>query len=469
MSTQAPNVFVVVPASNESPVPARTIPEGDSLKAPIRLLLRIAVCVLVAHCLLAFRLCRWHQAGFTFAFEAGSIAKAIAETNSYASPLGASTGPTAWLSPLYPWVLGTIFKAFGVYTHASALVALLLNAAFVAGTCLFVGLISWLALRDHVTAVSSAILFAFSPPVILMSATIWDTTLTGLIVSACILVLIMMRQSASLRLACLAGVLAGLLFLSNSATIPFFPICIVAACWRDRARRIPQIALALGIAFLISFPWMIRNRIVMGKFEPRCCFGVELKLGNNEDVWVYGRSSFIPADHPSNDKHEMAMYRTMGETAYDAASLSAGLNYIRADKWRFLILCERRIRDYWFGTFDWTAGLGESRGLAEYFIMILYVAAISAIPVLNLIGIAGLITGTLFSDSRKAMPILVLFLLVYPLPMYLASVNLRLQYPTVIVMIVFGGSAVARLIRVIRSEAVSPQILRSVQKQTAGV
>jgi 4-amino-4-deoxy-L-arabinose transferase-like glycosyltransferase len=442
---------------------------AEKPKAPIQLLFSIAICVLVAHCLLASGLCRWHHAGFTFAFEAGSIAKAIAETNAYASPLGASTGPTAWLSPLYPFVLGVIFKVFGVYTHASALVALVLNAFFAAGTCLVVGLISWLAFRDDLTAASAAVLFALAPPVTLMSATLWDTTVTGLIISACLLVLIMMQQAASSRLACLAGVLGGLLFLSNSASVPFFPICIVAACWRDRAHRIRHIVLALGIAILISIPWMARNFIVMGKVEPRCCVGVEMKLGNNDHVWVYGRSSFIPADHPSNDKGEMAMYRRMGETAYDAASMTAALNYIRADRWRYLILCERRIRDYWFGTFDWTAGLGESHELPDQLIMILYIAAISAIPVLTLIGITGLITGIELPDSRNGIRILGLFLLVYPVPMYLASVNLRLQYPTMIIMIVFGGSTVAWLIRAIRSGMPVPAIVGSVQKQSANL
>ncbi len=436
-------------------------------KAPVRVLSSVAVCVFLAHLLLALKLCRWHHADFTFAFEAGSIAKSIAETNSYASPLGVNTGPTAWLSPLYPFLLGLIFKVFGVYTYASALVALLLNAFFAAATCLVVGLISWLAFRDRLAAVSSAVLFALAPPVTLMSTTIWDTTLTGLIVSACILVLILMQRAPSSHLACLAGLLGGLLFLSNSASIPFFAVCVVAACWRDRAHRVSRIALALGIAFLMSFPWIVRNRIVMGKFEPRCCAGVEMKLGNNDDVWVHGRSSFIPADHPSNDKREMAMYRTMGETAYDAASMAAGLNYIRADKWRYLMLCERRIRDYWFGTFDWTSGLGKSHELADEFIMILYIAAISAVPVFTLIGVGGLITAVGSPDSREPIRILALFLIIYPLPMYLASVNLRLQYPTLIAMMILGGPAVARLLRTVASGIAAPPIFGRVRKQTA--
>jgi hypothetical protein len=149
--------------------------------------------------------------------------------------------------------------------------------------------------------------------------------------------------------------------------------------------------------------------------------------------------------------------------------MTAALNYIRADRWRYLILCERRIRDYWFGTFDWTAGLGESHELPDQLIMILYIAAISAIPVLTLIGITGLITGIELPDSRNGIRILGLFLLVYPVPMYLASVNLRLQYPTMIIMIVFGGSTVAWLIRAIRSGMPVPAIVGSVQKQSANL
>ncbi len=43
---------------------------------------------------------------------------------------------TAWFAPVYPYLLAGIFKLFGVYTLASAWVAIGLNCLFSALTCI---------------------------------------------------------------------------------------------------------------------------------------------------------------------------------------------------------------------------------------------------------------------------------------------------------------------------------------------
>ena len=57
----------------------------------------------------------WHD-HFHFGFEAGRIARSIAQGEGFSSPLYEKTGPTAWLTPVYPYILAGFFKVFGIYT-----------------------------------------------------------------------------------------------------------------------------------------------------------------------------------------------------------------------------------------------------------------------------------------------------------------------------------------------------------------
>src|SRR5580704_12899518 len=70
-----------------------------------------------------------------FGYETGRIARSIALGKGFSSPLNVDSGPTIWLTPIYPYILAGIFKLFGVYTYASYLIATTLNLLFAALTC----------------------------------------------------------------------------------------------------------------------------------------------------------------------------------------------------------------------------------------------------------------------------------------------------------------------------------------------
>ena len=81
----------------------------------------------------------WHQqriishevlASVPFENEAGNIANAISQGRGFSDVFRHPTGPTAWLAPLYPSLLATIFRLFGQFTYASFLAAALLNCVF---------------------------------------------------------------------------------------------------------------------------------------------------------------------------------------------------------------------------------------------------------------------------------------------------------------------------------------------------
>jgi hypothetical protein len=65
----------------------------------------------------------------------GRIARALVTGRGYADPFLGHSGPTAWVTPLFPLILSGIFKLFGVYSTLSAWVVLsfdsLLNALMI--------------------------------------------------------------------------------------------------------------------------------------------------------------------------------------------------------------------------------------------------------------------------------------------------------------------------------------------------
>src|ERR1700735_3742004 len=71
-----------------------------------------------------------------FGFEVGRIARSIAAGHGYGNPMYFATGPTAWMTPIYPYLLAGVFKLFGIYSRNSAFVILGLNSLFSALICI---------------------------------------------------------------------------------------------------------------------------------------------------------------------------------------------------------------------------------------------------------------------------------------------------------------------------------------------
>src|SRR5215813_9170134 len=79
---------------------------------------------------------------FEFGWEMGRVGRSIALGHGFSSPYDGETGPTAWEPPLYPFLIGGVFKIFGVYSRASAWVLLSINSLFSTLTCIPIFLIA---------------------------------------------------------------------------------------------------------------------------------------------------------------------------------------------------------------------------------------------------------------------------------------------------------------------------------------
>src|SRR6266481_3326402 len=59
-----------------------------------------------------------------FGAEVCSIAEHIVRGQGFSSPFYRDTGPTAWIAPVYPYLCALVFRLFGIYSVASAIVLL---------------------------------------------------------------------------------------------------------------------------------------------------------------------------------------------------------------------------------------------------------------------------------------------------------------------------------------------------------
>lgn len=295
---------------------------------------------------------------FTFGYEMGRIAKALATGYGYSDPFWGHTGPTAWVPPLYPLLLAGVFKLFGVYTAISAWVILafdcVLNALMIFTT--------WeIAERCFNRRVAwwSAWIWALYPAAMQYAVKwIWEMTLTAFLFSLALVLALRMRKigepeavpSPTVGQWALFAVLWGLIALSNPELLLFLPVCGIWILMGVPGRNVwPR---QIGYATLATFifigcvaPWMVRNDRVFHQFVPfRANFGAELYLGNGP-----GSDGIeMGYDHPFMSLYQLNLYHHMGEVAYARWRGDLARQYIRRHPGHFLRISLKRAYFFWF-------------------------------------------------------------------------------------------------------------------------
>jgi 4-amino-4-deoxy-L-arabinose transferase-like glycosyltransferase len=284
-----------------------------------------------------------------FGGEAGRIARSITLGQGFSNPLFGPTGPTAWLSPIFPYLLAGIFKLFGIYSTTSALVALGLDSLFSALTAIPVFLIARMHFGQR-TAVWAGWAWAFFPYAIYFSADfIWATTLTTLLMSFVFLQALRLEHSSNIREWAGFGALAGIGALADPVVMSVAPV-LGAWMWYRRYRQkatwfAPGLAAVLAVV-LVTAPWMLRNYQTFHKFVPfRSCLGLEVYFGNNQDSWHWGPSGY----HPSDSEEEWQEYQQLGEIGYVSKKLNQGLAFINAHRFLYAKQTLRRVIYLWTG------------------------------------------------------------------------------------------------------------------------
>jgi 4-amino-4-deoxy-L-arabinose transferase-like glycosyltransferase len=292
----------------------------------------------------------WH-----FAFENGRVAYSILQGHGISNPLFGDTGPTAFLTPVYPYFIAAVFSVFGIYSKASALVLLSLQALMSALTSLPVYFAARKSFGDR-TALFSGWAWALFPLGIYWPAErIWPTWLATLLLT--ILFLLTLQFERPVRLpACIGyGLLWGFAALTEPIVLTVLPIMLAWIGIRLYQRRerwfMPLAIVSLTIIVSVS-PWFIRNYEVFHRFIPfRDTMGMELWIGNNGDTsyWlpVSLGSALTHKIGPWHNDAEWQHFKQIGELAYMAECRDKAIAFIQANPRWFAVVTVRRFVFIW--------------------------------------------------------------------------------------------------------------------------
>jgi 4-amino-4-deoxy-L-arabinose transferase-like glycosyltransferase len=290
-----------------------------------------------------------NEKDFDFGFEMGRIGRSLAQGQGFSNPFNETTGPTAWEPPLYPFLIAGIFRVFGIYSRASALVLLTINSIFSALTCLPIFLIAKRCFGERV-AVWSAWTWALLPSVIFWCTRwVWETSLAALLLAVIFWLTLTMDEKDGWKPWLQFGLLWGVAALTNTALLSFLPASGLWV-WYHRAklgkRSLSGVILASIIFAACITPWLVRNHRVFGQFVfIRSNFGSELRLGNGPGA----DGTWMDYLHPTKNVFEMRRYQELGELAYIAERKKEAMAYIREDDARFAGLSLKRFVYYWGG------------------------------------------------------------------------------------------------------------------------
>ncbi|HKW62165.1 MAG TPA: glycosyltransferase family 39 protein [Candidatus Acidoferrum sp.] len=312
-----------------------------------------------------------------FGFETGRISRSIAEGQGFGNPLLAHTGPTAWLTPVYPYLLAGVFKLFGVYSKTSAFVILSLNVLFSALICLPLYRIAQRSFGRGVAVTACWIWTLYPYFIYIPSGFVWDTCLGALLASILFLFALKLKEQSGTRWSWLGfGVLGGLCALTNASTLTLCPILAAWAIyplWKkplstqntqtqnisglsqtaptsqiSQTRSLwlsPALLVVTGLVVTL-LPWQVRNYRAFHTLIPlRDTFWLEFWVGNDGNT-----SSWLDTDvHPSINPDQKAAFVRLGEIPYFREKRREALALLAQHPGLYVVQCLRRFLYLWTG------------------------------------------------------------------------------------------------------------------------
>lgn len=286
----------------------------------------------------------WH-----FGFEAGRIARSIVQGHGFSSPLFAETGPTAWMSPVYPYIIAGVFKVLGIYTTASAVALLSLNALMSALTCIPIFFIARRIFGDR-TARWAAWGWVFFPyAVYFPMERMWETWLATLLLSLLFLMALRLERHEDAGPWAGFGLLAGLAALTSPVVAAVLPLLGGWSCYQLFRRKQAWIrpAAVSALAFVVAVsPWFVRNYRTFHRFIPfRDNIGLVLRLGTKGTTSNWGAHELGPW---SNDA-EWAQFQSLGELGYMEKEKKQAIEFISSHPGWYAWTSLRRAIYIWTG------------------------------------------------------------------------------------------------------------------------
>lgn len=389
---------------------------------------------------------------FHFGWEMGRVAAALISGRGYSDPFIAGTGPTAWVPPLYPFLLAAVFKVFGIYTLLSGWVILSVNSLFSAAT---IPAIYKIADRCYTrrTAIWACWIWALYPAAMQYAVRwVWETSLTTMMLAWTLVLALNMggiggttfRKQQRTRKWILFGVLWGLLSLSNPAVLLLLPPCGIWILLRSANLRLGMARAVLSAVVFCSIlgPWIYRNGLAFHEFIPvRDNLGAELWAGSGPGSTGLPVNASLPVQASAP---ETILYKQIGEAAYVKRQGAKARSFIGAHPGHYLLISLKRIYFYWAGVPH-----PAERPLSNFFRELNYV----------FVSIAGILGLAL--SLRRRTPAAGLFLwafLTIPLTYYLVTPGARFRHPLEPLICILGVYLFQSAVRRRASPATEPRL-----------
>jgi 4-amino-4-deoxy-L-arabinose transferase-like glycosyltransferase len=370
-----------------------------------------------------------------FAYEMGRVARSIALGQGFANPYWAKTGPTALLTPVYPYLLASIFAFFGLYTKASALVFLILNSLFSAVTSVPIFLIARRSCNLR-TANLAAWVWAFFPYAVNFSTTtMWYHSFVALLLAWLFLLVLSLPSSDGLLRWVGFGIFLGFAALTNPVMVGITPI-LLGWTWvrlrRQRKRAWGVVSIGTVSMVVTILPWVVRNELVLGHPIPfKDGFWLEVCVGNvnNSLHWWDGE------EHPSGSARESARFERLGELRYMTAKHQEAMTYIQRHPGAYALRTFRHVVFMWTGFWSFDRKYLREEPFDPQNICLL--------SLLSLLSLSGLYR--MFREGSSAIAMLyLLVLLVFPLPYYLSHLDPGFRHPLDPLLVILACSTITR-------------------------
>jgi len=283
------------------------------------------------------------------------VAISLAQGRGFANAFG-NTGPTAHMSPLYPFFLSLVYRTFGLGT-AGEIAQEVLSCSFASLTWALIPALGEICQLDRRIGIAAALVGAT------LTINRWAETkgsseaaMAGLI---CLLMFMFYMKcwyarDFSLRAGVFAGILSGLAILV-SATLASIVIGLLITGYII-FRKLPHwrylrfASVAVIFVFATLFPWALRNYVVLGGLVwTRSNLPLELMVSNND----YAQPTLNHNEqsgyryHPFMSPEQRGLVRRMGELAYQRKLKGEVLLWIRTHPQRFATLTLHRIYYFW--------------------------------------------------------------------------------------------------------------------------
>jgi hypothetical protein len=365
--------------------------------------------------------------------ELGAIAISLMKTGQFADAYRVSTGPTAHLPPLYPFILSLIYRCFGLTIAAGYASRLLI---ILTGSLLF-AMLPWLAhwlglgrLSGFMGGLAGAVLVDWPEHGEYLVA----------IFLGLLLVAFLQRWTTarvSWQGSLLLGLAIGAVFHLQPALLPVMLGCMAFELWWRRRKQKWVFLAATGLGIVLACaPWAWRNYTTFhALFFIRSNFGLELRMGNHAgaaatmeemDAQLNGQQL-----HPTLLYQEASLLRDIGEIEYMHRAGQEALDWINTHPGDFLWLSLQRFSNLWAGQLQ--------RPLAA--------AGVLALTILSFWGLWRTFP-SLTIPQRAA---LIIPLAAYPVIYYFVAYMPRYRIPIDWILFMLAGALVSGWIRQIKT------------------